>query len=92
MSAITESARGRDCEIRLPGVCNFDRETTVFCHFRLIGISGTGYKTDAPIGAYGCSACHSVVDSTKDPLVQLDFAKACLRTINIMFRNGVIHV
>ena len=90
MSAITDSARGQDCLIRLAGVCNHNRDTVVFCHFRLSGISGIGYKTDAPIGAYGCSACHSVVDSSKDPETQLDFAKGCLRTIESMWRRGIL--
>lgn len=91
MKRITQSARGRDCEIRLPG-CNPgpDNETVVFCHFRLMNVSGLGFKTDAPIGAYGCASCHAKVDSSKDPQVQLDFAKACFRTINILWKEGVI--
>jgi hypothetical protein len=92
MSRITDSARGRDCEIRLPMICapGPDNETVVFCHFRLQGVSGIGYKTESPIGAFGCYACHSVVDRSKDPEVQLAFAHACMRTINILWKEGVI--
>jgi hypothetical protein len=90
LKRITDSAEGKDCQIRLVGICNHDPSTVVFCHFRIGGISGIGYKTDAPIGAYGCSACHAVVDRTKDPEIQLDFAKGCLRTLEIMWRTGVI--
>lgn len=87
---ITKAARGRECEIRLPGVCNGDTATTVFCHFRPIGISGFGYKTPAPIGAFGCSSCHAVVDTTKDAEIQLAFAHGVMRTINTLWQEGVI--
>lgn len=87
---ITKAARSRDCEIRLVGVCNGDPATVCFCHFRLAGISGMGFKTDAPIGAFGCSACHSVVDTDKSDEVQLSFAHGVMRTIAILWREGVI--
>ena len=90
MSRITESARDRECTIRLPSTCNGNPETSCFCHFRLSGISGMSYKTGAPIGAYGCSACHAVVDTSKDPEVQLAFAHGCMRTLDIMWREGII--
>lgn len=73
-------AEGRDCQVRLPGVCNGNRETTVLCHFRLIGISGMGRKPPDLIGAWACSACHALVDSTKDCAVQLAFAHGVFRT------------
>lgn len=92
MKKITNSARGRNCEIRLPGICapGPENETVVFCHFRQIGISGLGFKTDAPIGAYGCAACHAFVDSHHDCATQLAFAEGCFRTINIMWRDGIV--
>ncbi len=60
MSKITESARGQECQIRLFKVCNFDRDTTVFCHEP--GGSGMGTKWPDSEGAYGCSDCHDVID------------------------------
>jgi hypothetical protein len=92
MKKITDSARGKDCTIRLPGRCcpGPENETVVFCHFRQIGISGMGYKTDAPIGAYGCAACHAYVDSHHDQETQLAFAEGCFRTFEIMWRLGIL--
>jgi hypothetical protein len=92
VSKITKAAKGRNCEIRLPLVCcpGPDNETVVFCHFRLMNVSGAGYKTEAPVGAFGCYACHSIVDTNKDPEVQLAFAHACMRTINILWNEGII--
>ena len=44
MSALTKLARGRACQVRLPGICNFNAETTVLAHYRLAGICGVGFK------------------------------------------------
>ena len=56
---ITKSAKGEECQIRLPGICNFNPETTVFCH---VGGAGMGRKANDMHGAYGCSSCHDVLD------------------------------
>lgn len=60
---LRDEAQGRTCQIRLPEICNHDPTTTVLCHLRLIGVSGTGLKAADLLGAWGCSACHSAVDS-----------------------------
>lgn len=60
MSKITDSARGEQCLIRLPSICNRDPTTVVFCH-EPHG-SGIGMKWPDTEGAYGCSACHDEID------------------------------
>jgi hypothetical protein len=60
MSKITESARGEQCLIRIPGVCNRQDETTVACH-EPCG-SGLSMKWPDTEIAYGCSACHDEID------------------------------
>ena len=60
-------ARGRECQVRLPGVCNGNPETTVLAHYRLAGISGIGMKSPDLIGAWACSDCHYTVDNVKIP-------------------------
>ena len=42
---LRKEAKGRECMIRLPGVCCGNTETTVLCHFRMVGISGAGLKS-----------------------------------------------
>lgn len=32
---LTKAARGRECQVRIPGVCNGNPETTVLAHYRL---------------------------------------------------------
>lgn len=60
MSKITDSARGENCLIRIPGVCNRDDKTTVACH-EPAG-SGLSMKWPDTEIAYGCSSCHDEVD------------------------------
>ena len=59
MSKITKSAKGEECLIRIPTVCNGNPETTVFCH---LGGGGMGAKSSDIHGSYGCSSCHDAVD------------------------------
>jgi len=58
---ITRSANGEDCAIRLPGICNFNPETTILAHFNTIG-KGMGIKSNDIHAAYMCSDCHDAVD------------------------------
>jgi hypothetical protein len=64
VSKVRESARGENCTFRIPGVCNCNPETTVYCHTnRLKDGKGMGIKSKK--GAYGCSCCHDVVDGRR---------------------------
>lgn len=89
---LRSEARDRDCQVRLVGVCNGNRETTVLAHFRLSGISGMGMKSPDFIGAWACSACHARVDSDKSAEVQLDFAKAVFRTQAQLLQEKELHL
>jgi hypothetical protein len=79
---LRQLARGQDCMIRLPNVCNRDPETTVLAHFRMIGLSGMGHKPrqNDIWGAWACSACHAYVDTHKDDATVVDFLKGVIRT------------
>jgi len=59
-------ARGRPCLFRIPGVCNFDPETTVACHSNLsIHGKAGARKADDEYSAWGCFTCHSHIDQGK---------------------------
>ena len=77
---LRQLAKGKVCQIRLPGICNFRPETTVLCHYRVINLSGAGFKTDDFIAAWGCSACHAYVDTHHDSETQHAFALGVFRT------------
>jgi hypothetical protein len=90
MSKLRALAQGRECLVRIFGVCNGNPETTVLCHFRMAGISGFGYKSPDLIAAWLCSACHAHVDIHKDCQTQLDFAKAVFRTQARLIEEGEV--
>ncbi|MGJ8525199.1 putative nuclease YbcO [Halomonadaceae bacterium LMG 33818] len=59
--ALRNSARGRNCTLRLPG-CNHNPETTVLAHLPT-GMGGMGMKSPDMIGVFACSECHDRLDS-----------------------------
>ncbi len=52
-------AKGKPCQVRIPGVCNGNPETTVLAH---LGGGGMGMKQPDILGAWCCSDCHDVID------------------------------
>lgn len=55
-------ARGKDCDIRIAGRCRGQPEYSVWCHVRMIGITGMGLKAPDVLGCVGCDICHGIVD------------------------------
>ena len=45
---IRNSARGQDCALRIPGVCNFNPETTVLAHVGVIAACRSNATTPWP--------------------------------------------
>ena len=80
MTDLRKAAKGELCQVRIPTICNNDRETVVLAHFRLLGISGLGIKSPDLLGAWCCSACHTYVDQSKEDYAQLAFAHGVFRT------------
>jgi uncharacterized CHY-type Zn-finger protein len=75
MSKITQSSRGQDCTIRLPGLCNHNPETVVFAH---LNGGGMGIKKSDLQGAYACFSCHDEVDR-RTRMFSSDYAELCHR-------------
>lgn len=102
MSRYTASAKGQECTVRIPGICNFDRDTVVFAHLNGAGI---GRKHIDIHGCYACSACHTWLDTGyvqddnylahyKRPMKRIirdfDHLRAMVETQQIMIKNGVL--
>jgi hypothetical protein len=87
---LRKEARGRGCQVRLPGICNHNSETVVLAHVRLIGISGFGTKSPDILGTWACSACHAYADSHHDDETNAAFANGVYRTIAQLVRESVI--
>ncbi|MEL5454248.1 DUF1364 domain-containing protein [Serratia marcescens] len=92
MSKLTKEARGRECQVRIPGVCNFNPETIVLAHYRLAGTCGTAIKPDDTQAAWACSACHDEVDRRTRLIdandARLMHAEGVMRTQEILRKEG----
>jgi hypothetical protein len=92
---LRKEARGRDCMVRLPGICNHNPETVVLAHVRMAGISGMGLKADDLLGAWACSSCHDLIDRRAHTDLDRDFVRLAhlegvIRTIAILRREGKV--
>lgn len=91
---LTRAARGRECQVRLPGICNGNSETVVLAHYRMPGICGTGMKPHDLLGAWACSACHDEIDR-RTRQMSVDDARLChlegmVRTLNTLISEGAV--
>jgi len=83
----------QDCTLRIPGVCNFNPETTVFAHLNGGGMST---KHSDIHGCYACSSCHDWLDGrfgygapwAKD----VEFLRAMVETQNKLIEQGLIKI
>ncbi len=95
MTDLRAAARGRECQVRLPGVCNFNSETVVLAHLRMAGVTGAGQKAPDLLGAHACSACHDAVDRRAHKDLEYDFVRqahleGCIRTQALLASEGLI--
>ena len=89
MANLCKAARGRECQVRIPGVCNGKSETSVLAHIRLAGI-----KPPDLIATIACSSCHDEIDR-RTRLVDAEYAKECAlegmaRTQVIWLKEGLV--
>lgn len=98
MSKITASARGENCQVRIPGVCRHQRDTVVWGHGNgSAADKGMGMKAPDLLGAYICFLCHGVYDRsipTDLPRVEVElcFWDGHARSVVILFEKGIIRV
>lgn len=93
-SKLTRAARGRECQVRIPGVCNGDNDTTVLAHYRLAGTCGVGLKPIDMQAAWACSSCHDAIDGrsqvTTRQEARLYHAEGVMRTQCLLVHEGVL--
>ena len=94
MTNLREEARNRDCQIRLPGICNFDPATSVLAHLNGAGLA---MKHNDLFASIACSKCHSAVDgpSTRQygaDELELAHRQGIQRTQQIWIDEGFIVV
>ena len=92
---LRKAAKGRECTVRLPGICNHNPETTVLAHVRLAGVSGMGIKADDLLGAWACSNCHDAIDrrghlDLERDYVRLAHLEGMVRTIAVLRKEELV--
>jgi hypothetical protein len=81
--------------MRLPGVCNYNAETTVLAHLRRAGSAGMGQKPADVCAVLACSSCHDALDGRGNADISgaelneytLD---ALCRTLSMWAREGLL--
>jgi hypothetical protein len=99
---IRQAARGKDCTVRLVGVCTHDPEKSIWSHGRWgarLGSAGRGMATKALdlCGAIACTACDAVFDG-QAPLpahltreqVDLDWCFGHFRSMGVLHEMGLL--
>lgn len=92
-----DSARGENCTINVAGVCCYNPETTVYCHFP-DGSGGSNRLTGPIHGGYGCNTCHDSIDGRwgsrdfSSDSKEFYMRRSMNRTINRLIEKGLITV
>ena len=94
MSKLRKSAKGQQCMVRVPSICNWNPETTVLAH---IGGAGMALKNNDLFGAFCCSSCHDAIDGriktsfTRDELSLMHY-EGMKRTQEYWLSNEMIKI
>jgi hypothetical protein len=91
---IRDSAKGEDCTLNIATACNYNPETTVFCHFTVHG-GGSAKLAGDLSGGYGCSDCHDVIDQRRQMYLEpgdFDYymRRSMVRTLDRLVDKGII--
>lgn len=92
---LRDSARNKDCQVRIPSVCNHNHETVILAHVGSDKIMG-GKCSDLE-AAFCCSSCHAAIDGqvkTEHSRIELDLwsKEGAERTRKIWENEGLIGV
>lgn len=94
---ILDHARGQVCQLALPGICCWDKETTVFAHLNGAAFGkGAGIKAHDFAGFFACDRCHMAYDlhthGLDDGVMTAAILRAVISTWLILIRDGIIIV
>ena len=93
---LRQFAKGQECTLRLPSICNFDSETVVLCHVKPAGFGMMAGKPNDLHGVHACSACHQFIDGiyvTTDwsrEAVEAELFRALYETQCRVIRAGLV--
>lgn len=84
------SAKGKECTLRLEGICCFNPETTVLAHLPC-GQKGAGMKSPDNMAIFACAECHAHIDgANRWDVSAKDYLRALAETQAIWIEQGLI--
>ncbi|MER2492332.1 DUF1364 domain-containing protein [Catenovulum sediminis] len=93
---LRDSAKGQECQVRIPGICNHNPETVVLAH---VGkSSGMAQKSDDIHATFACFDCHDALDKRQNndffipEEIELFAWHGVQRTQKIWLEMGLIEV
>ena len=98
MSKITESARGQQCQVNIPGVCSGNPETVVWAHANGLQFGkGIGMKSPDALGSYACQPCHDAYDrriitNHDRQFIEYCFMEGHMKSLRILIDKGLVKV
>lgn len=88
--ALRDTAKGSNCQVRLPG-CTNRKDTTVWAHSDAGAHGkGKGIKADDPFGMHSCGFCHEQMPKLKRAERERVQTEAMHRTWRYLWIAGVI--
>ena len=91
---LRQSAKDQECTLNIAGVCTYNNDETVLCHFNILGDKGMGTKSSDLCGAWGCSQCHHHMDANvmnKEQWLYYAY-RGTMRTIHKLVEEGLIEI
>jgi hypothetical protein len=93
---LLDHARGQDCQVNLPYICNQNSETVVAAHSNFIEHGhAMSIKAHDIFIAFCCSDCHREIDQgstlTKEEK-RFYWTRGHIRTLLIMLEQGILKV
>lgn len=89
---LRDFAKGKDCTLRIPSICNFNPETTVLAHLPC-GHSGGAMKSPDQMAVHACFDCHAYIDSEKRWNVSAyDYLRALAETQMRLIEAGLMTI
>lgn len=93
---LLDLARGQNCMVRIPGVCNGNHETVVAAHANWNEYGkGGALKAHDCYTSWACSACHEAIDQGNKLSYEEKkdyWRRGFERTVFEMFNQGLLKV
>ena len=96
MNAIRKAAKGEECTLNIAGVCNYNAETVVLCHFPSDS-HGMGLKSPDVSAGFGCSSCHDALDGRSRAWLSSEdkefyMRRSQTRTLLRLIERGIVRI